>query len=60
MKRHPGQRQDQCCKVTADPEECLRMRMRMRFLTYGLQLRGKHNKNDAFKLINLALQRSID
>lgn len=58
MKRHPGQRQDQCCKVTADPEEC--MSMRMRFLMYGLQLRGKHNKNDAFKLINLALQRSID
>lgn len=56
MKRHPGQRQEQCCKVTADPEEC----MRMRFLMYGLQLRGKHNKNDAFKLINLALQRSID
>lgn len=58
MKRHPGQRQDRCGKVTADPEEW--MGVCMCFLMYGLQLRGEHNKNDAFKLINLALQCSID
>lgn len=43
-------------RVTVDPEE----RMRVRFRMCVLQPRGDHDKNDAFKLMNLALQCSID
>lgn len=31
-----------------------------RFSVCVLKTRGEHNKNDAFKMINLALQDSID
>lgn len=45
-------------KVTVDPEEWVRGGIC--FLMCVLKTRGECNKNDAFKMINLALQCSID
>jgi hypothetical protein len=47
-------------KVTVDPEEWMRGGICFLMCVCVLKTRGECNKNDAFKMINLALQCSID